>query len=171
MEISGVLITEEKLQNRIKELSKQIEEDYKGEEILALSVLKGATFFTVDLTKHIKNPVSFEFIELSSYGSGTESTGKIILNKDITGKIENKNILIIEDIIDTGITMQYLMEHIKEKNPNSIQVASLLSKPSRRKVEVPIKYCGFEIPNKFVVGYGMDYDEKYRNLPYIGYIE
>lgn len=171
MKLVGTLIEEEMLQKRIEELSKQIEKDYEGKEIVALSVLKGATFFTIDLAKHIHNTMNFEFIEVSSYGANTNSCGRVTLNKDIKGSIEGRDVLIIEDIIDTGRTMKYLIEHLQEKNPTSIKVASLLSKPERREIEIPIDYCGFDIPNKFVVGYGMDFDEKYRNLPYIGYME
>ena len=165
-----VLINEAKLQKRIEELAKKIEKDYEGKEIMLLGILKGSVPFLWELAKRIKNDMQLEFIEVSSY-EGTESTGKIKLNKDIASSIEGKDVIIVEDIIDTGRTLTYLKQHILEKKPNSLKIATLLSKPSRRIMEWEVDYIGFQIEDKFVVGFGLDYDQKYRNLPYIGCIE
>lgn len=164
------LIGKEQLNKRIEELAKQIDENYNGQEIVAICVLNGAAFFAVDLTLKMKTKMQLEFIKISSY-EGTESTGEIKRYLDIDKKkVENKNILIIEDIVDTGRSMHYLIKHLKEKNPKDIKICSLLSKPSRRKIEVNIDYLGFEVPNKFIIGYGFDDEEGfYRNVPYIGY--
>ena len=163
------LIGKEQLNKRIEELAKQIDENYNGQEIVAICVLNGAAFFAVDLTLKMKTKMQLEFIKISSY-EGTESTGEIKRYLDIDKKkVENKNILIIEDIVDTGRSMHYLIKHLKEKNPKDIKICSLLSKPSRRKIEVNIDYLGFEVPNKFIIGYGFDDEEGfYRNVPYIG---
>ena len=165
-----VLINEAKLQKRIEELAKKIEKDYEGKEIVLLGILKGSVPFLWELAKRIKNDMQLEFIEVSSY-EGTESTGKIKLSKDIASSIEGKDVIIVEDIIDTGRTLTYLKQHILEKKPNSLKIATLLSKPSRRIMELEVDYIGFQIEDKFVVGFGLDYDQKYRNLPYIGCIE
>ena len=170
MENVKVLINEAKLENRIKELAKQIEKDYKGKDLLFLGVLKGSAVFMVELAKKIKNNVEFEFIEINSY-EGTNSTNNIKLNKDISGNIEGRDIIIVEDIIDTGRTLNYLKNYLKDKNINSLKIATLLSKPSRRVIELEVDYTGFKIDDVFVVGYGLDYNQKYRNLPYIGYLE
>ena len=170
MENIKVLINEARLEKRISELAKEIEKDYQGKDIVFLGVLKGCTMFLVELAKKIKNDVSFEFIEVSSY-KGTESTGNIKINKDITETIQGKDVIIIEDIIDTGRTLSILIDLVKSKNPNSLKIATMLSKPSRRIIELNVDYIGFRIEDKFVVGYGLDYNQKYRNLPYIGYIE
>lgn len=164
------LIGKEQLNKRIEELAKQIDENYNGQEIVAICVLNGAAFFAVDLTLKMKTKMQVEFIKISSY-EGTESTGEIKKYLDIDKKkVENKNILIIEDIVDTGRSMHYLIKHLKEKNPKDIKICSLLSKPSRREIEVNIDYLGFEVPNKFIIGYGFDDEEGfYRNVPYIGY--
>ena len=170
MEEIKVLINESRLDGRLEELAKQIEKDYDGKEILFLGVLKGSAVFMVELAKKIKNNVEFEFIEISSY-EGTESTNKIKINKDITGKIEGKDVIIIEDIIDTGRTLSYLVEYLKKQKIKSLKIATLLSKPSRRVIELDVDYIGFKIDDVFVIGYGLDYNQKYRNLSYIGYIE
>ena len=170
MENVKVLINESKLENRVKELAKQIEKDYKDKDILFLGVLKGSAVFMVELAKKIKNNVEFEFVEISSY-EGTNSTNNIKLTKDKTRNIEGRDIIIVEDIIDTGKTLDYLIKYLKTKNINSLKIATLLSKPSRRVIELNVDYIGFKIDDVFVVGYGLDYDQKYRNLPYIGYIE
>ncbi len=169
MEKVSVLINEAKIENRIEELAKEIMRDYKEEDIVFVGVLKGAATFMIELAKKIKNNVEFEFIQLESY-EGDKSTGRIKLKQDLTGKIEGKNIIIIEDIIDTGRTLEYLREYIKKFNPNSTKICTLLSKPSRRIVELEVDYIGFSIPDEFVVGFGMDYNQKYRNLPYIAKI-
>lgn len=170
MEDLKVLINEEELEKRIEELARQIEKDYEGKNIVFLGILKGSIPFMWELAKKVKNNVIFEFIEVSSY-EGTESTGKVTLHKDIKQSIEGKNVLIIEDIIDTGRTLSFLLEHLKEKNPNSIKIATLLSKPSRRVINIDVDYIGFEIEDKFIIGFGLDDDQNRRNLPYVGYKE
>lgn len=166
----NILINKARLEKRIDELAKEIEKDYEGKEIVFLGILKGSVPFMWELAKRLKNNVIFEFIEVSSY-KGTESTGIVTLHKDIKNSIEGKDVLIIEDIVDTGRTIDFLLEHLKEKNPNSVKIATLLSKPSRRVIELNVDYIGFMIEDKFVVGFGLDYNQKLRNLPYIGYIE
>jgi len=164
------LISKEKIEKRIEELAEEINRDYEGKSIEFIVVLKGATIFAVELAMKVKPNVRFEFIEISSY-SGTESTGKIKVNKDFTSSIEGKDVLIIEDIIDTGRTMSYLKEYLLNKNPKSLKICTLVSKPSRRVVEIDADYNGFEIEDKFIVGHGFDIDGDYRNMLYIGYIE
>ena len=166
MENFDILINESNLDKRIEDLAKEIMRDYKNEDLVFVGVLKGAAVFMIELAKKIKNSVEFEFIQVESY-QGTESTGKIKLKQDLIDKIEGRNIIIIEDIVDTGRTLEYLREYIKKHNPKSVKVCTLLSKPSRRIVELNIDYIGFSIPDEFVIGFGMDYDQKYRNLPYI----
>ena len=170
MEKINVLINEARLEKRIEEIAKEIENDYKKEEeIIFLGILKGSVPFMWELSKKMKRSVQFEFIEVSSY-KGTESTGEIVMHKDIKESIEGKNVIIVEDIIDTGRTLTYLKEHLLKKNPKSLKIATLLSKPSRRIQELHVDYVGFTIEDKFVVGFGLDYDQELRNLPYIGYI-
>lgn len=171
MEKIKVLISKEQIENRVKELAKQIRKDYKEKSITAICLLKGSLFFTADLTREIGGKIYLEFMQLSSY-EGENTTGTIKLKKDIDfSEIKGKDVLIIEDIVDTGITLNYTLEHIKKAGANSVKVCTLLNKPSRRKIKVPIDYVGFEIENQFVLGYGMDYNQLYRNLPYIGYRE
>ena len=165
-----ILLDEEKVEKRIKELAKQIEHDYEGKNIVFICILKGSTFFTVELAKNIKSDVKIEFIQVSSYGHSTVS-GDIELKLDLKESIEGKDVIVIEDIIDTGRTLSYLLEHLKGRKPNSLKLCTLLDKPERRIYDVKVDYVGFQIPDKFVVGFGLDYDEKYRNLPYVGYIE
>ena len=165
-----VLINEAKIQSRIKEIARQIEKEYEGKQLVFLGILKGSLPFLWELAKNIKNDIRFEFIEVSSY-EGTESTGKIKINKDLTESITGKDVIIVEDIVDTGRTLTFLKEYLLERKPNSLKIAALLSKPSRRVMEIGVDYIGFEIEDKFVVGFGLDYDQKYRNLPYVGYIE
>lgn len=164
------LIGQEELEARIAELAKQIDKDYEGKEIVAICILNGAAFFAVDLTLKMKTRMQVEFIKISSY-EGTQSTGTIKKHLDIEKeKIEGKDVLIIEDIIDTGKSMNYITKHLQEKAPRTLKICSLLSKPSRREEEVNIDYFGFEVPNKFIVGYGFDDEDGFnRNLPYIGY--
>lgn len=166
-----VLISEEKLQARIQELAKQIENDYKGKQITFICILKGSVFFTVDLAKRIDTDVRLEFIRVSSYGGDTVSSGEIKMKLDLKDSIQGKDVVVIEDIIDTGRTLKYLVEYLELKKPNSIRLCTLLNKKERRVCDVDVDYIGFEIPDEFVIGYGLDYDEKYRNLPYIGYFE
>ncbi len=165
-----VLINEAKIQSRIKEIARQIEKEYEGKQLVFLGILKGSLPFLWELAKNIKNDIRFEFIEVSSY-EGTESTGKIKINKDLTESITGKDVIIVEDIVDTGRTLTFLKEYLLERKPNSLKIAALLSKPSRRVMEIGVDYIGFQIEDKFVVGFGLDYDQKYRNLPYVGYIE
>ena len=165
-----VLIDEEKVDKRVQEIAKQIENDYKGKTITLICILKGSVFFTVNLAKHINQDVRLEFIRVSSY-DGENSTGEIKMKLDLKDSIQGKDVIVVEDIIDTGRTLSYLLEYLKMKNPNSIKLCTLLDKPDRRVVDVDVDYVGFEIPDKFVVGYGLDADEKFRNLPYIGVIE
>ena len=166
-----VLISEEELQKRVEEIAKQIEEQYQGKELILICILKGSIFFTVDLAKRINGDVKIEFIRVSSYNEGTESSGEIKMKLDLKDSIQGKDVIVIEDIIDTGRTLSYLIEYLKMKKPNSVKLCALLDKPERRVIDVKVDYTGFQIPDKFVIGYGLDYDEKYRNLPYVGYIE
>lgn len=163
------LISEEEINKRILEIASYIDEEYRDREILIVSILKGSIFFMVDLAKRINRPVKLDFMRVSSYNGGTES-GEIQMKLDLEANIAGKDVLVIEDIVDTGKTLSYLLEYLKVKKPNSIKLCALLDKPDRREVDVKVDYVGFEIPDKFVVGYGLDFDEKYRNLPYIGYI-
>lgn len=166
-----VMISEQQVASRIAEIAAQISEDFKGEEILAVGILRGGAYFCTELTKRITVPVVLDFIEASSYGSGTESSGKVKITKDLIEDIEGKNVVVIEDIIDTGRTLALLLENLKGRNPKRLKLCTLLDKPDRRAVEVHVDYNGFQIPNEFVVGYGMDYAQRYRNLPYIGVVE
>lgn len=165
-----VLITEEEINKRLDELAEQLMKEYKGKELVFLCILKGSVFFTVELSKRIENNIKFEFIEVSSY-EGHESTGKVKINKDITQSIEDKDVIIIEDIVDTGRTLSFLKEYLLQKKPASLKICALLDKPSRRIVPVEADYIGFTIEDKFVIGYGLDDEQNYRNLSYIGYIE
>lgn len=164
------LISKEDVNNRVKELAEQINKDYEGKSITILCILKGSVFFTTELAKYLSPDTKLEFIEVSSYGSGT-IPGEIKMLKDTRDSIARKDVLIVEDIIDSGRTLNYLVDMLKNRKPNSLKICTLLSKPERRKVDLKVDYIGFEIPNKFVVGYGMDIDEDFRNLNYIGYIE
>ena len=166
-----VLYSEEEIQKRIAELAHEIDTEYKdSKELVVICILKGAAFFTVDLVKKMKTPIVFEVMQVSSY-SGTETTGAITVKKDLDSSIEGKDVLIVEDIIDTGYTLRALRQDLLARGPKSLKIAVLADKKERRKVEVPVDYVGYEIPNKFVVGYGFDVDEYGRNIPYIGYIE
>ena len=171
MENLKVLIDEEKIQNRIKEIAEQIEKDYIGKDIVLICILKGSTFFTVDLAKKINKNVKIEFIQVSSYGSSTIGSENIELKLDLKESIDGKDVIIVEDIIDTGRTLSYLIEHLKGRKPSSLKLCTLLDNPERRIYDVKVNYVGFQIPDKFVVGYGLDFNELYRNLPYIAYIE
>lgn len=161
------LITSEQLQDRIRELAKQIREDLGQEEILAVAVLKGSFLFHADLVRQLGDNVSVDFVVVSSYGDGHETSGNVQIRKDLDINIEGKNVLIVEDIVDTGATLSHLCALLQTRRPNSLRVVALLSKPEARKQQAPIDYVGFEIPNEFVVGYGLDHAERYRNLPHI----
>ncbi|MBR6477237.1 MAG: hypoxanthine phosphoribosyltransferase [Lachnospiraceae bacterium] len=166
----SVLKSESEVDNRIKEMGEQISRDYAGKEIHLICVLKGGSFFMCELAKRITVPVSLDFMSVSSYGSDTKSSGVVKIVKDLDESIQGKDVLVVEDIIDSGRTLSYLMEMLRDRKPESLRLCTLLDKPSRRVVEVDVDYTGFEIPDEFVVGYGLDYDQKYRNLPYIGVI-
>lgn len=167
----SVFIPEEELNQKIRELGAQISSDYQGEEVHLICILKGSIFFTCELAKRITVPVTLDFMSASSYGSGTVSSGVIRIKKDLDESIEGKNVIVIEDIIDSGNTLSYLYQNLLDRNPKSLKLCTLLDKPDRREKEVKVDYVGFQIPDKFVVGYGLDYDQKYRNLPYIGIVE
>lgn len=164
----SILISEEKIQNRIKELAKEITEYYNGEPIKMICILKGAVMFMVDLAKSVDLPIQFDFMSVSSYGSGTVSSGNIKILKDLDVPINGQHVLIVEDIIDSGRTLFHLSKYLSNKNPKSISICTLFDKPDRREIDINVKWTGFEIPDEFIVGYGLDYDERYRNLPYIG---
>ena len=165
-----VLITEQEIASRTRELAKQIQRDYNNEEIVIVCILKGATFFAVELAKRIESDTIIDFMKVSSY-EGTESTGKINFTLDISEDISGKNVLIVEDIVDTGRTLAYVKEYLKTKNPKNVKICTMLNKKERRVIDLNPEYVAFDIPDKFVIGYGLDYDEKYRNLPYVGYLE
>lgn len=169
-DIKEVLISEEEIQNKVKELGKKITEDYRDKNLFLLGILKGAVPFMADIMRKIDLDLEYDFMDVSSY-QGTRSLGEVRILKDISTSIIGKDILIVEDIIDTGITLNYLTKVLKSRGANSIEIVTMLSKPSRRKVDLPVKYNGFEIEDNFVIGYGMDYDEKYRALPYIGILD
>ncbi len=166
-----VLIPEEKVDQRIEELGKKISEDYAGRQIHMICILKGGVFFMCELAKRITVPVSLDFMCVGSYGDGTKSSGVVRIAKDLDESIEDKEVLIVEDIVDSGNTLYYLMDVLRKRNPASIRLCTLLDKPDRRVKDVNADYLGFEIPDEFVVGYGLDYAQKYRNLPYIGVVE
>ena len=166
-----ILISEEKIAERVKELAKQISRDYQGKTVHLVCVLKGAYTFLADLARAMEIPVTLDFLAVSSYGKGTSTTGQVQVTKDLDTSLEGMDVLIVEDIADTGLTLRYLYNMLKARNPSSLKVVALLSKPSRRTVEVPVDYVGFEIPDRFVVGYGLDVDQKYRNLPYIAAVD
>ena len=166
-----VLIPEEKVDQRIKELGEKISEDYAGKQIHLICILKGGVFFMCELAKRITVPVSMDFMCVGSYGDGTKSSGVVRIAKDLDEAIEDKEVLIVEDIVDSGNTLYYLMDVLKKRKPASMRLCTLLDKPDRRVKDVKADYLGFEIPDEFVVGYGLDYAQKYRNLPYIGVVE
>lgn len=166
-----VMIPEEEVVARIEELGKQISEEFAGEEVHLICILKGSVMFMSDLAKRITVPVTMDFMKVSSYGDGTQSSGRVKISKDLDETIEGKNVIVIEDIIDTGRTLAYLLEVLKLRNPKSLKLCTLLDKPDRRVTEVAVDYVGFQIPDEFVVGYGLDYAQKYRNLPYVGVVE
>lgn len=164
-------LSEEKVVERIKEMGAQISAEYGDEPVCLICILKGSVFFTVELAKRITSPVELEFMCVSSYGADTKSSGVVKIVKDLDVSIEGKNVIVIEDIIDSGRTLSYLLENLSTRKPKTLKLCTLLDKPERRVVEVKVDYVGFQIPDEFVVGYGLDYDQKYRNLPYIGYVE
>lgn len=163
-----VMIDADAVQAKIRELAAQISKDYAGQELTLIGVMKGSVFFLVDLAKAIDLPVTIELMGVSSYHGGTETTGEVRITHDVSKPLHGKNILLVEDIVDTGLTMQFLLENLGARHPASVKIVALLEKPARAKVQIPIAYKGFVIEDKFVVGYGLDYGEKYRNLPFIG---
>ena len=167
----NVHLTEEQIEQRVRELGAEISKVYGDEPVCPICILKGSVFFTCELAKRITSPVEIEFMSVSSYGSGTSSSGVVRIVNDLGTSIEGKNVLVIEDIIDSGRTLSYLLENLKTRNPKTLRLCTLLDKPDRRVVDVNVDYVGFVIPDEFVVGYGLDYDQKYRNLPYIGFVE
>ena len=170
-DIKEVLLTESDLANKISQIGKSISKDYEGRELILIGVLKGSVMFMSDLMKKIEIPCSMDFMAVSSYGNSTKSTGVVRILKDLDFEIEGKDVLIVEDIIDTGVTLKYLVEYLKARKPNSLEICSLLNKQDRRKVDISAKYIGFEVPDFFLVGFGLDYAEKYRNLPFIGILK
>ena len=166
-----VLITEDKIAERVKELGKQISRDYQGKSVHLVCVLKGAYTFLADLARAIDVSVTLDFLAVSSYNEGTSTSGEVRLTKDLDSGLEGLDVIIVEDIADTGLTLRYLYNMLQRRGPSSLKIVALLSKPSRREVEVPVDYIGFEIPDRFVVGYGLDVDQKYRNLPYIAVVD
>ena len=166
-----VLLTEEEVDKRINEVAEQINKDYAGKSVHLICILKGGVFFTCELAKRLNMPVSMDFMSVSSYGAGTVSSGVVRIIKDLDEPLEGKNVLIVEDIIDSGRTLSHLKKLLGQRNPASLKICTLLDKPERRVVDVDVEYVGFQIEDKFVVGYGLDYDQQYRNLPYIGVVE
>ena len=166
--VGEVLIGEERLQARIHELGEELSADYAGREGLLVGVLKGAVFFMADLMRSLTIPCEIDFMAISSYGASTDSSGVVRILKDLDINIEGRHVLVVEDIVDSGLTLSYLMRNLESREPASLEVCALLTKPSRREIDVPVRYIGFEIPNKFVIGYGLDFAERYRNLPYVG---
>ena len=166
-----VMFTEEEVNDKIRELALKVSEDMNGEPVKIVCILKGASFFACELAKRMTVPVFIDFMSVSSYGDDTKSSGVVRIIKDLDGPIEGENVLVVEDIIDSGRTLNYLLENLKSRKAKSVRLCTLLSKPERRVVDVPVDYVGYEIPDAFVVGYGLDYAQKYRNLPYIGIVE
>ena len=169
--VGEVVVEADRLQQRVAELGAEISRDYAGRDLFMMGVLKGAVFFLADLTREIGVPCELDFMAVSSYGSLTDSSGVVRILKDLDSSIEGKDVLIVEDIVDSGLTLNYLLRNLRGRNPRSLEVCALLVKPARQKIELPIRYVGFEIPNRFVVGYGLDLDQRHRNLPYVAAID
>ncbi|AGK99265.1 hypoxanthine phosphoribosyltransferase [Clostridium pasteurianum] len=170
-DIKEVLFTEEQIRDKIKEIGKKISNDYREKDLILIGILKGSVMFMAGLMKEITIPCSMDFMAVSSYGNSTESTGRVKILKDLDFSVEGKDILIVEDIIDSGITLAYIKEYLYSRKPNSLEISTLLNKPERRKINIEPKYTGFNVPDAFLVGYGLDFAEKYRNLPYIGILK
>jgi hypoxanthine phosphoribosyltransferase len=165
--VAEILIEEDELQRRIVELGEEISADYRGRDLLLLGVLKGAVFFMSDLMRRLTIPCEIDFMAISSYGASTDSSGVVRILKDLDINIEGRHVLVVEDIIDSGLTLSYLMRMLESREPESLEICALLTKPERREIDVDVRYTGFEIPNRFVIGYGLDFAERYRNLPYV----
>lgn len=170
-DVKEILFTEENIREKVRELGGQISKEYEGKDLLLIGILKGSVMFMADLMKEITIPCSMDFMAVSSYGVSTKSSGVVRILKDLDFEIENKHVLIVEDIIDSGTTLKYLIEYLNRRGPSSIEIACLLNKPERRKVDIKVKYLGFNVPDYFLVGYGLDYAEKYRNLPFVGILK
>ena len=169
--VSEILIDEDELQRRIAELGDEISADYHGRDLLLLGVLKGAVFFMSDLMRRLTIPCEIDFMAISSYGASTDSSGVVRILKDLDINIEGRHVLVVEDIIDSGLTLSYLMRMLESREPESLEICALLTKPERREIDVDVRYTGFEIPNRFVIGYGLDFAERYRNLPYVAVLD
>jgi hypoxanthine phosphoribosyltransferase len=169
--VAEILVDEESLRARVAELGEEISTDYAGRDPLLVGVLKGAVFFMADLMRQLTVPCEVDFMAISSYGAASDSSGVVRILKDLDTPIENRHVLVVEDIIDSGLTLSYLMRNLKARRPATLEVCALLTKPERREIDVPVRYVGFEIPNRFVVGYGLDFAERYRNLPYVGVLQ
>jgi hypoxanthine phosphoribosyltransferase len=166
-EIGEVLVTAEALQRRVAELGEEISRDYEGRDLVLVGVLKGAVPFIADLMRHLSVPCELDFMAVSSYGSRTDSSGVVRILKDLDAPIDDRDVLIVEDIIDSGLTLHYLLRNLRARNPGSLEVCALLTKPERRRIDLPTRYVGFEIPNRFAIGYGLDHEQRYRNLDYV----
>jgi len=169
--VASVLIEEERLRARVRQLGVEISDDYASRDLLLVGVLKGAVFFMADLMRTIDVPCEIDFMAISSYGASNDSSGVVRILKDLDINIEGRHVLVVEDIIDSGLTLSYLMRNLESREPASLEVCALLTKPDRRRIDVEVRYVGFEIPNSFVVGYGLDFAERYRNLPYVGVLD
>jgi hypoxanthine phosphoribosyltransferase len=169
--VTEILVDEETLRNRVAELGEEISRDYAGRDLLLIGVLKGAVFFMADLMRQLTVPCEIDFMAISSYGASTDSSGVVRILKDLDINIERREVLVVEDIIDSGLTLSYLMRNLEARDPATLEVCALMTKPERREIEVPVRYVGFEIPNRFVIGYGLDFGERYRNLPYVGVLD
>jgi hypoxanthine phosphoribosyltransferase len=169
--VGEILVQRDELEHRVRELAEEVSRDYADRELLLVGVLKGAVFFLSDLMRHLDVDCEVDFMAVSSYGSSTDSSGVVRILKDLDISIEGRHVLIVEDIVDSGLTLSYLLRTLRARNPASLEVCALLTKPERRKVELPIRYVGFEIPNRFAIGYGLDHAERYRNLPFVAVLE
>jgi hypoxanthine phosphoribosyltransferase len=165
--VGDILVQRDELEHRIRELGAEISRDYADKELLLIGVLKGAIFFLADLMRHLEIDCELDFMAVSSYGASTDSSGVVRILKDLDASIEGRDVLIVEDIVDSGLTLSYLFRMLRARNPASLEVCALLTKPARREIDLPIRYVGFEIPNRFAIGYGLDFGERYRNLPYV----
>ncbi len=170
-DIESILVSENEIDERVSELAEQITKDYEGKNLFVIGVLKGSFIFMADLVRKIQLPCQIDFMAVSSYGGNTKTTGAVKITKDLNADIEGKDVLIVEDILDSGRTLNYLINYFRNRHPASVRICTLLDKPERREVPLTADYSGFDIPNRFVVGYGLDYDERYRNLPYIGVLK
>jgi hypoxanthine phosphoribosyltransferase len=169
--VTEVLIEPDALQQRVTGLGEEISHDYQGRDLLLVGVLKGAVFFMADLMRHLTIPCEIDFMAISSYGDSTDSSGVVRILKDLDINIEGRHVLVVEDIIDSGLTLSYLIRNLEARGPATLEICALLTKPERREIDVPVRYVGFEIPNRFVIGYGLDFAERYRNLPYVGVLD